>query len=164
MLFRSEALFTKDWWNTQLQEDVTDVIEAIMNTSEKNRHGKKINKLRSYLDSHRGQSFVYDFDNFAKTVVGAKLIESILSENYITRDELKQIEPVIDRFFKRFGIDVDFQGKFTHFIERLNDPRNEGTIRLDDLENLFRDLSDEYGPEIVRQFQDRKSTRLNSSH
>ena len=69
-----EALFTKDWWNTQLQEDVTDVIEAIMNTSEKNRHGKKINKLRSYLDSHRGQSFVYDFDKFPKTVYGATML------------------------------------------------------------------------------------------
>ena len=45
----SEALFTKDWWIKNLQEDVTDVIEAIMNTSEKNRHGKKINKLRVKL-------------------------------------------------------------------------------------------------------------------
>ena len=70
-----EALFTKDWWAKNLQEDVTDVIEAIMNTSERNRHGKKINKLRSYLDSNRGKSFVYDFDKFPKTVYGAVLTE-----------------------------------------------------------------------------------------
>jgi hypothetical protein len=70
-----EALFTKDWWAKNLQEDVDDVIEAIMNTSERNRHGKKINKLRSYLDSNKGESFVYDFDKFPKTVYGAVLTE-----------------------------------------------------------------------------------------
>ena len=158
------ALFTKDWWTSALQEDVQEVIEAIMNPKEKNRHNSKIDHLRSFLEKHRGEEFVYDFDNFAKTVVGAKLIESIIAENYITRDELAQIEPIVDRFFKRYGIDVDFQGKFTHFIERLNDPRNEGTIRLEDLENLFRDLSDEYGEKIVQQFQSGNLTAVESDY
>ena len=158
------TVFSKDWWTSSLQEEVDEVFEAIMNPKEKDRHESKINHLRSFLEKHRGESFVYDFDNFAKTVVGAKLIESIIVENYITRDELKQIEPVIDRFFKRFGIDVDFQGKFTHFIERLNDPRNEGTIRLDDLENLFKDLSDEYGEKIVQQFQSGNPTAVESDY
>jgi len=70
-----ESLFTKDWWTNQLQEDVDDVIEAIMNTTERNRHSKKINKLRSYLDSNQERSFVYDFDKFPKTVYGAVLTE-----------------------------------------------------------------------------------------
>jgi hypothetical protein len=70
-----EALFTKDWWIKNLQEEVNDVLEAIMNTSERNRHSKKINKLRSYLDSNRERSFVYDFDKFPKTVYGAMLTE-----------------------------------------------------------------------------------------
>ena len=158
------ALFTKDWWTSALQEDVQEVIEAIMNPKEKNRHNSKIDHLRSFLEKHRGESFVYDFNQFAKTVAGAKLIESIIAENYITRDELAQIEPIVDRFFKRYGIDVDFQGKFTHFIERLNDPRNEGTIRLEDLENLFRDLSDEYGEKIVQQFQSGNLTAVESDY
>jgi hypothetical protein len=154
-----EALFTKDWWTNELHEEIEEVFAATMNKAETQRHKKKINKLNKFLDRQDDESFVYDFDQFPKTVMGAKLIE-----NYITRDELKQIEPIIDRFFKRFGIDVDFQGKFTHFIERLNDPRNEGTIRLDDLENLFRDLSDEYGEEIVRQFQQKKPTAITSDY
>lgn len=158
------ALFSASWWAMELHEDISDVVEAIMNPREKDRHTSKIKHLRSFLEKHRGESFIYDFDQFAKTVVGAKLIESIISENYITRDELKQIEPVIDRFFKKYGIDVDFQGKFTHFIERLNDPRNEGTIRLEDLENLFRDLSDEYGPEIVQQIQRGTPTAVESDY
>jgi hypothetical protein len=157
-------LFSKEWWTASLQEDVQEVVEAIMNPKEKDRHDSKIKHLRSFLEKHRGESFIYDFDQFTKTVAGAKLIESIIAENYITRDELKQIEPVLDRFFKRFGIDVDFQGKFTHFIERLNDPRNEGTIRLEDLENLFRDLSDEYGEKIVQQFRAGNPTAVESDY
>ena len=153
------SVFSKDWWTNELQEEIDEIFGATMNKSETNRHKKKINKLNNFLDRQDDESFVYDFDQFPKTVMGVDL-----NENYITRDELKQIEPVIDRFFKRFGIDVDFQGKFTHFIERLNDPRNEGTIRLDDLENLFKDLSDEYGQDIVKQFQQKQPTAVTSDY
>lgn len=71
-----EALFTKDWWVKQLQEEVNDVLEAVMNTSERNRHNNKINKLRNFLNSNRGDSFVYDFDDFPKTVLGVKMLTS----------------------------------------------------------------------------------------
>lgn len=70
-----EALFTKEWWTSQLHEDVTDVIEAIMNSTEKEHHARKINKLRSFLDSNHEKSFVYNFDKFPKTVYGAVLTE-----------------------------------------------------------------------------------------
>jgi hypothetical protein len=158
------AMLSVGWWTNALTEDVEEVFEAIMNPKEKQRHSDKIKHLRSYLEKHRGQSFVYDFDKFAKTVAGAKLIESIITENYITRDELKEIEPVIDNFFKEYGIDVDFQGEFTHFIDRLNDPRNEGTISLDDVENLFYDLADEYGDQIVAQVQKNKPGAIGSDY
>ena len=69
------AVFSKDWWSTSLQEEVDEVFEAIMNTSEREAHNKKITKLRNYLDNSRGNSFVYDFDNFPKTVYGAILTE-----------------------------------------------------------------------------------------
>ena len=159
-----EAVFSSEWWKTQLKEDIEEVAEAIMTEPEKRRHAKKIKKLRNYLDANRGIAFTYDFDKFEPTVYRADLLESLLSENYITRQELASIEPVIDRFFRRYGIDVDFQGKFTHFIERLNDPRNEGTISLDDLENLFRDLSDEYGDEIANQLQNKQPTAITSDY
>ena len=141
-----ESYFTKNWWSRELSEDIEDVIEGYQTTKISNAHDKKIKKLKKYLDGSRGEEFVYDFANFGKTVFGAPLYE-----NYITRDELKSIEPTVDRFFNRYGIDVDFQGYATHFMDRLNDPRNEGTITLDDLENLFLDLSSEHGEAIVQQ-------------
>ena len=49
--------------------------EAIMNTSERRAHNKKITKLRNYLDNNHDDSFVYDFNKFPKTVYGAVLTE-----------------------------------------------------------------------------------------
>ena len=159
-----EALFTKDWWVKVLQEDVDDIIESMMFPKEKQRHAQKIKKLRSFLEKHRGESFVYDFDDFQKTVVGAKLLENIITENYITRQELSSIETAVDGFFQRYGIDVDFQGKFTHFIDRLNDPRNEAPIYTDELRDFFEDLATEYGDKIARQLDLERPTGVGSDY
>ena len=69
------ATFSKDWWLKSFEKDADEVFEAIMNSSERNAHNKKITKLRSYLDNNRGDSFVYDFDKFPKTVYGGVLTE-----------------------------------------------------------------------------------------
>lgn len=71
----SESVFSTAWWKSSLESDITDVVEAIMNPKETTRHGSKIKHLRSFLEKNRGESFVYDFDKFAKTVAGAKLTE-----------------------------------------------------------------------------------------
>ena len=70
-----EALFTKEWWAMQLQEDIDEVFGATMNNAETRRHKNKINKLSNYLDKQNDQSFVYDFDKFPKTVYGVRLTE-----------------------------------------------------------------------------------------
>ena len=149
----SESKYSVDWWK--------HVMEGAMGTHNKENHDAKIKKLRTFLDSN-DKSFIYDFDKFAKTVFGAKIVESVLNENYITRRELSEIEPIIDSFFRKYGIDVDFQGANTHFLDRINDPRNEGTISLDDLEQLFQDLADRYGEQIVNQIQQRRPTAVES--
>jgi len=157
-----EAVFTTEWWSKQLQEDVDDMLEAMMFPREKQRHSEKIKKLRSFLNKHDGKSFVYDFDIFDKTVYGAKLQEGVITENYITRQELSAIESAVDGFFKEYGIDVDFQGKFTHFIDRLNDPRNEAPIYTDELKDFFEDLATEYGDKIARQLNLERPTGVGS--
>ncbi len=70
-----EALFTKDWWLKQLQEDIDEVFGATMNASEIRRHKHKINKLKTFLDKQDDHSFVYDFEKFPKTVYGVRLTE-----------------------------------------------------------------------------------------
>ena len=70
-----EAIFSKDWWTNELQEEVEEVFAATMNKAETQRHNKKINKLKNFLDRQDDNSFVYDFDKFPKTVMGAVLME-----------------------------------------------------------------------------------------
>jgi hypothetical protein len=159
-----ESLFSKKWWTDALQEDVNVFIEGYMSTKNTAKHDAKIKKLSAFLKNHRGEEFVYDFNNFAKTVAGAKLIENILTENYITREELASIEHAVDGFFSEYGIDVDFQGKFTHFIDRLNDPRNEATIYMDELKDFFEDLATEYGDKIARQLRLERPTGVGSDY
>ena len=142
----------------------TAMTEGAMGEKNKETHDAKIKKLRHYLDSNRGNSFEYDFSEFAKTVFGAPITESLLKENYITREELTELETVIDGFFTEYGIDINFQGSHTHFLDRLNDPRNEAPIYMDELKDLFHDLSDEYGDQIAQQLKNNQPTAIESDY
>ena len=58
-----------------MQEEVDEVFAATMNNAETANHKKKINKLNKFLDRKQDASFVYDFDQFPKTVMGVPLME-----------------------------------------------------------------------------------------
>ena len=150
-----ESMFSKSWWGNQLSEDVDEVAEGYQTTKMAKSHDKKIKKLRKHLDRSRGEEFTYDFANFGKTVFGAPLYE-----NYITRSELSSIESMADSFFKEYGIDVDMQGQFTHFFDRLNDTRNDSPIYMDELEDVFRKLAAEHGSRIQRQIELERPTAV----
>ena len=152
----TESAFSIDWWK--------QVFEGSMGAKNKDQHDSKIKKLRSFLDNNKGNDFVYDFDQFKKTVFGAPILESVINENYIDRKELAAIEPMIDAYFNDYGIDVDFQGKTTHFIDQINNPRNEGTIRIADIKKLFKDLADRYGEEIKTQLKNKQPTGVESDY
>jgi hypothetical protein len=75
------AILTKEWWINELQQDIDEVFSATMNNAETKRHKKKISKLSNFLNRQDDKSFVYDFDQFPKTVMGVDLSESkLLSE------------------------------------------------------------------------------------
>jgi len=56
--------------------------EGSMSPEQLKKHNAKINKLESFLDKNIGREFVYDFNEFPKTVVGVKMPtqESLLKE------------------------------------------------------------------------------------
>lgn len=68
----------------------------------------------------------------------------------ITRAQLKIIEQYADALFAEHGIDVEFQNlyKGTHFLDRLNDPRNESPVTVEDLKGLFKKVSGKYGDKL----------------
>ena len=62
---------------------------------------------------------------------------STYSTNYISRDELKEVEIFADNLFEGLGVDIAFTN---HFYDRLNDPRNGKQITETELRDMFRDM------------------------
>ncbi len=72
----TETIFSVDWWKRQLSEDIKEIMGGGYPTQKQtHQHGKKIKKLRSFLNKSAGDEFVYDFGNFNKTVFGVPLTE-----------------------------------------------------------------------------------------
>src|SRR6056300_1485089 len=56
-------------------------------------------------------------------------------ESPITQGDLDQIENYADRIFAKMGIDVEFT---RHFLDRVNDVRNQKQISMAELTRLFK--------------------------
>jgi len=65
----------------------------------------------------------------------------------VTADELKQIETYADRLFAKVGIDVRFT---KHFLDRVNDTRNEKEITPAELTRLFKQEFKKWGRPIAQ--------------
>ena len=52
----------------------------------------------------------------------------------ITKQDLKQLEIILDRLFKSLNIDIEFT---KHFLDRVNDRRNKKPITFGELQELF---------------------------
>jgi hypothetical protein len=78
--------------------------------------------------------------------------QKFLNEGAITKTQLLRVEQYIDKLFKQFNIDIDFQNiyKGTHFFQRLNDPRNTTPITTDELRNLFKKVSTRHGLKLSK--------------
>jgi len=67
-----------------LQQQYPDValtahlVEGYMDPKTAEKHKKKIEKLRKFLDKNTGKEFVYDFDTYDKTTYGVPLTEGVL--------------------------------------------------------------------------------------
>jgi hypothetical protein len=56
-------------------------------------------------------------------------------EQPITPAQLNALEKALDALFKSLGIDVEFT---RHFIDRVNDERNQEQITMPELVNMFK--------------------------
>ena len=62
---------------------------------------------------------------------------NVYSTDYISREELKEVENFADQLFKELRIDIAFTN---HFYDRLNDSRNGKQITHNELKEMFRDM------------------------
>ena len=73
--------------------------------------------------------------------------ESFQVMESITQNDLKGIEVYADKLFKTLGIDVEFT---RHFLDRVNDARNQKDITTDELTALFRKTYHTHGKRISK--------------
>lgn len=69
----------------------------------------------------------------------------ILTEKFITKSDLNQIEKYADKLFAKVGIDVEFT---RHFLDRVNDERNKKQITSAELTRLFKQTFSKHGKKI----------------
>jgi hypothetical protein len=65
----------------------------------------------------------------------------------VTRSDLEQLEAYADRLFGKVGIDVEFTH---HFLDRVNDERNQRQITLAELTRLFKQEFKKWGKKIAQ--------------
>jgi len=59
---------------------INSLKEGYIGAEQIKKHNEKIERLKRFLDNNPGKSFVYDFNEFPKTIAGIKIYESLLKE------------------------------------------------------------------------------------
>jgi len=75
------------------------------------------------------------------------LREGLIKEDYVTPSELKRLEGELDNLFQSVGVDVEFT---KHFLDRVNDERNEKDITIEELRNIFKKIYAQYKDRLVK--------------
>lgn len=98
----------------------------------------------------------YAFDIARSFGLPSKEVERMYREKYgvtednnteITKPMLDKLEFYLDKLFSTIGIDVEFT---RHFLDRVNDSRNNTPITLKELAILFKDAYNKYGKQIAQ--------------
>ena len=77
-MLSSPSSLTKEWFLQEFENDANEIAEQIgvgyMTPKGAAAHQKKIKKLRKFLDKKNDRGFVYDFNDYPKTVFGTKYL------------------------------------------------------------------------------------------
>lgn len=70
--------------------------------------------------------------NVLRDVIQEELSKMLFE--YVTQSELNSLEQYLDKLFGHLDIDVEFT---RHFVDRVNDVRNEKDIEIEELRDIF---------------------------
>ena len=76
---------------------------------------------------------------------------AIILDEEVTQSQLNDIEKYADRLFKAVNVDVNFT---RHFVDRVNDKRNEKPISTSELTRLFKQTYKKHGKKIPKMGDD----------
>ena len=63
----------------------------------------------------------------------------------VSQSQLNQVEKYLDKLWDKVGIDVEFT---RHFMDRVNDARNNKPINTAELIKIYREVYKKYGKQI----------------
>ena len=76
---------------------------------------------------------------------------AIILDEEVTQSQLNDIEKYADRLFKAVNVDVNFT---RHFVDRVNDKRNQKPISTSELTRLFKQTYKKHGKKIPKMGDD----------
>ena len=92
------------------------------------------------------KSFRHFLDERAKLVGMVKHADQLLAdEDAVSKNDLNQLEKLLDKMFKGFNIDIEFT---RHFLDRVNDSRNKEQITVAELKSIFADAYAKYAKQF----------------
>jgi len=74
--------------------------------------------------------------------------EEFLNES-VSKSDLNYAEKLADKWLSKYDIDVEFT---KHFLDRINDERNNPAITIDELITMFKKVADELGKEFSGEY------------
>ena len=84
----------------------------------------------------------------------AKAVAKQLTKEDISTIDLQQLEKFADKLFGKVGIDVEFT---RHFLDRVNDVRNQKPITMSELTRLFKQEYKRWGKPIAQMGPDQEA-------
>ena len=77
---------------------------------------------------------------------GKELIKGQMKEN-VSSSQLAQVEKYLDRLWGKVGVDIEFT---RHFMDRVNDTRNDKPINSAEVMRIFKQTFKKYGKQIPK--------------
>ena len=127
---------TKNRREPRLREQETELQKV------RDRHKKEKEQSKVKQDREKDRARTQDAarKNTQTTVRGQSVIERI------KQSDVDGLEKFADRILRKYKIDVSFT---KHFVDRLNDPRNEPDIKVSELQRFFKKIKKNKGIGIL---------------
>ena len=95
------------------------------------------------ISIHMNINILDKIDTFLSEVRIVRFVT--LPKDKITKQDIRNLEIILDRMFKSLDIDIEFTH---HFIDRVNDKRNGKHITIDELQDVFNKTYNKLGNKL----------------
>jgi predicted kinase len=124
-----------DLWK-QAKGQKEEVEEGVMSRSKRNELIQKVKE--------KGLAAVAKMYDMTPRELQA-ITESFELDEKVNQSQIDQLEKFADRILAKYDIDVEFT---RHFVDRLNDPRNNPEIKVVELQKFFKKIQKNKGKDI----------------